>query len=217
MTPTPAKSRRQRGTSSHNKVFKTWSSMTAWQSGLERNLKPLMTLSEDDHITAGTRRGLQWGISWVVPLKISRLCCVPAGTQPLEFRASALANFVSSMCGRTEISPMHLVCFFFHKNGDTGQISKTESSAQKLLQEIHSFSSTKAPCFALLSRAEGIGVYKSQQILDIGCITHGETSGIIFFLISNMLTLQDLERMAHHTWQDSSEDYRARRSLLHLS
>lgn len=106
---------------------------------------------------------------------------------------------------------------FFHKNCDTGQISKTESSAQKLLQEIHSFSSTKAPCFALLSRAEGIGVYKSQQILDSGCITHGETSGIIFFLISNMLTLQDLERMAHHTWQDSSEDYRARRSLHHLS
>lgn len=110
-----------------------------------------------------------------------------------------------------------LFVFFFHKNGDTGQISKTESSAQKLLQEIHSFSSTKAPCFALLSRAEGIGVYKSQQILDSGCITHGETSGIIFFLISNMLTLQDLERMAHHTWQDSSEDYRARRSLRHLS
>lgn len=108
--------------------------------------------------------------------------------------------------------------FFFQKNCDTGQISKTESSAQKLLQEIHSFSSTKAPCFALLSRAEGIGVYKSQQILDSGCITHGETSGIIFFLISNMLTLQDLERMAaHHTWQDSSEDYRTRRSLRHLS
>lgn len=110
-----------------------------------------------------------------------------------------------------------LFLFFFHKNCDTGQISKTESSAQKLLQEIHSFSGTKAPCFVLLSWAEGIGVYKSHQILDSGCITHGETSGIIFFLISNMLTLQDLERMAHHTWQDSSEDYGARRSLRHLS
>lgn len=140
------------------------------------------------------------------PSKYPGFAVFPPGHSRWKVTLPLRANFflfVSSVCGRTKISPAHLVCFcfffFLTRTTTQGRWAKQKVVPRRSSQEIHSFSSTNAPCFVPLSRAESKGVSKSQTDLGRRVASHmGETSGIIFFLISNMLALQDLERMAHH-------------------
>lgn len=132
------------------------------------------------------------GIGWVVPLKISQLCCVPAWTLQLEFHASTVGQLQIPACAAwAEISQMHLVCLCFFPQQELWLHADKQNRKYwpGALQEIHSFSSMKAPCFVLLSCAGGTGVYKSQQILNGGLRhTWGNFRDNLFFLISNMLT-----------------------------
>lgn len=119
------KSLRRRSTNSHNNVFKAWRSATAWQSGLERNWKPIMTLNQDDHVTAGTPCGLQWASAKSCPSKYPGFAVFLSGHWIWNFMFLPWAH-PSIQCvqkGRDSADAPCLFLFFFspNKNYDSMQ------------------------------------------------------------------------------------------------
>lgn len=134
------------------------------------------------------------GISWVVPLKISQLCCVPAGTLQLEFHASTVGQLQMPVCSMSRDFTDAPCLFVFCSptrtvTPCTGQISKTESTDWELYRKSIHFPLWRHHVLSCLA-APGVQEFTNpNRSWTAGCVTHGETSGIIFFfLISNMLT-----------------------------
>lgn len=101
------------------------------------------------------------GISWVLPLKISRTRPPPPELYASLIPACAsIQKFPQSSSSLSSERTMHLVLTLTKRlwHSVQSRLAKTESSARNM--------------FVLLSQAAGIGVYKSQQILNSGCITH---------------------------------------------